>query len=77
MAAIWWLPSCWADASGLSPVALLVDYVLTITVSIAAAGDAIFGLTGPWSLLGLPAHETKLVCEAAIILLLIMLNLRG
>ena len=30
-----------------SGCALLVDYVLTITVSIAAAGDALFGLLGP------------------------------
>src|SRR5215467_7010029 len=29
-----------------SGCALLVDYVLTITVSIAAAGDALFGLLG-------------------------------
>ena len=27
--------------------ALVVDYVLTVTVSIAAAGDALLGLAGP------------------------------
>jgi amino acid transporter len=51
--------------------ALLVDYVLTITVSIAAAGDALFGLLDPqWS-------QFKLHGEIAAIGLLIVLNLRG
>jgi amino acid transporter len=56
-----------------SGCALLVDYVLTITVSIAAAGDALFGLLGqgwfdsPW----------KLYAEIAAISVLIVLNLRG
>ncbi|MGQ9574905.1 MAG: APC family permease [Thermoguttaceae bacterium] len=54
-----------------SGCALLIDYVMTITVSIAAAGDALFGLFGaqwgPW----------KIWAEAAAILLLIVLNLRG
>ncbi len=51
--------------------ALLVDYVLTITVSIAAAGDALFGLLGPsWMAWKVPA-------EYAAILFLIVLNLRG
>src|ERR671912_1489959 len=31
----------------LAGCALIVDYVLTVTVSIAAAGDALFGLLGP------------------------------
>ncbi len=61
-----------------SGCALLVDYALTVTVSIAAAGDALFGLLGSdWQLGGIGHHETKLVCELAAILLLIMLNLRG
>src|SRR5262245_15939370 len=35
--------------------ALIVDYVLTVTVSIAAAGDALLGLAGPqWQGLKLP-----------------------
>ncbi|HWA97538.1 MAG TPA: APC family permease, partial [Pirellulales bacterium] len=54
-----------------SGCALLVDYVLTITVSIAAAGEALFGLIGPrW-------HFVKEPAEAAAIVLLIVLNMRG
>jgi amino acid transporter len=54
-----------------SGCALLVDYVLTITVSIAAAGDALFGLVGPeWLTWKHPA-------EAGAIIVLIILNLRG
>ncbi|MFO0868827.1 MAG: APC family permease [Pirellulales bacterium] len=58
-------------AGVLSGSALLVDYVLTVTVSIAAAGDALFGL--------LPAEwqTWKIWAEGAAILLLILLNLRG
>jgi amino acid transporter len=55
-----------------SGCALLVDYVLTITVSIAAAGDALFGLfsrdIGP---------QYKLTAEYVAIAALIVLNLRG
>ncbi|MBI4716892.1 MAG: APC family permease [Planctomycetes bacterium] len=54
-----------------SGCALLVDYILTITVSIAAAGDALF------SFLPLGAHAAKLPVEAAAILALIILNARG
>ncbi|MBS0211395.1 MAG: APC family permease [Planctomycetes bacterium] len=54
-----------------SGCALLVDYVLTITVSIAAAGDALFGLVDP------RLHTLKLPAELVAILLLIVLNLRG
>ncbi len=51
--------------------ALLVDYVLTVTTSIAAAGDALFGLLGPqWA-------PWKLTVEVALIVLLVVLNLRG
>ncbi len=54
-----------------SGCALLVDYVLTITVSIAAAGDALFGLAGPqW-------FGWKVPAEAFAILGLMILNLRG
>ncbi len=51
--------------------ALLVDYVLTITVSIAAAGDALFGL--------FPERGAawKLPAELTTIVLLTLLNLRG
>lgn len=53
--------------------ALLVDYVLTITASIAAAGDALFGLMGPaWF-----DSPWKLYAEFAAIVCLILLNLRG
>jgi amino acid transporter len=51
--------------------ALLVDYVLTITVSIAAAGDALF------SLMPKHLHHWKLPAEVAFILILLVLNLRG
>lgn len=51
--------------------ALLVDYVLTITVSVAAAGDALFGLFSPeWLAWKLPAEFT-------VIGILTLLNLRG
>ena len=54
-----------------SGCALLVDYVLTIAVSIAAAGDAIF------SFLPLAWHGMKLAAEVAFVLGLIVLNIRG
>lgn len=51
--------------------ALLVDYVLTITTSIAAAGDAIFSfLPAEWA-------GAKLGVEVVLILLLTVLNIRG
>ncbi|MFA6110312.1 MAG: APC family permease [Candidatus Latescibacterota bacterium] len=55
----------------LSGSALLIDYVMTITVSIAAAGDALF------SLLPLPWHPLKLPFEVLCILGLTTLNIRG
>jgi amino acid transporter len=56
-----------------SGCALLVDYVLTITVSISAAGDALFGLMGPdWY-----QSEWKFYAEFIAIVVLIVLNLRG
>src|SRR5438105_10759514 len=58
----------------LAGCALIVDYVLTVTVSIAAAGDALFGLigaTGPhWA-------AVKIWAELAAIFGLVVLNLRG
>ncbi len=54
-----------------SGCALLVDYVLTISVSIAAAGDAIF------SFLPLAWHGVKPAAEVAFVLGLIVLNIRG
>ena len=54
--------------------ALVVDYVLTVTVSIAAAGDATFGLLG---LAGEHWNGLKVWAETAFIAGLIVLNLRG
>ena len=54
-----------------SGCALLVDYMLTITVSIASGCDQI------WSFLPLRAAEWKLSAEFAVLAILIVLNLRG
>lgn len=54
-----------------SGCALLVDYVLTITVSIASACDQI------WSFLPLHSAMYKLPTEFALIAIMIVLNLRG
>jgi amino acid transporter len=54
-----------------SGCALLVDYVLTITVSIASGADAVF------SFLPLEWHEFKLSATMAMMIILIVLNLRG
>jgi amino acid transporter len=60
------------DKAGLvSGSALLVDYILTISVSIASGGDAIF------SMLPLAWHTWKLPAEFTVIILLIILNIRG
>ncbi len=58
-------------AGVVSGSALLVDYVLTISVSVASSGDAIF------SFLPASAGIWKLTFEAAAIGVLILLNLRG
>jgi len=59
------------SAGVVSGAALLVDYVLTITISIAAAGDALFSfLPSSW-------HQYKLVLELGLILTLTTLNIRG
>ncbi len=58
----------WGVVSG---SALLVDYVLTISVSIASAGDQIFSVLPPaWG-------QSKLLVETAVIGLLVVMNLRG
>lgn len=54
-----------------SGAALIVDYVLTITLSAASGMDALF------SLLPDAAQHYKLLAEVGIILLLLVLNLRG
>src|ERR671919_1496328 len=51
--------------------ALIVDYMLTITISVASAGDQIF------SFLPISMHGAKLAIEFALIFFLIYLNLRG
>jgi amino acid transporter len=58
----------WGVVSG---SALLVDYVLTISVSIASGADQVF------SVLPLELARWKLILEAAVIFILILLNLRG
>ncbi|HEY3013290.1 MAG TPA: amino acid permease, partial [Gemmatimonadales bacterium] len=59
------------SAGLVSGSALLVDYVLTITISIAAAGDALFSFLPPaW-------YGAKLTVEFGFILLLTTLNIRG
>lgn len=56
-----------------SGCALLVDYVLTIATSIASGGDAIFSLSfvPDWM------HHYKLAAEVAVVVLLVLMNLRG
>ena len=54
-----------------SGAALMLDYVLTIAISVASGVDALF------SLLPLAFQEHKLAAEIALIVLLIVLNLRG
>jgi amino acid transporter len=58
-------------AGVVSGSALLIDYVLTITVSIAAAGDALF------SFVPLAWHVAKLPIEVGFIGLLTLMNMRG
>lgn len=58
-------------AGVVSGCALIIDYILTITISIAAGGDALF------SLLPAPFHHWKLPVEYFSIIYLIVMNLRG
>jgi amino acid transporter len=58
-------------AGVISGSALLVDYVLTITTSVAAGGEAVF------SNLPESVHSLKLPVEFVVIVLLTILNLRG
>jgi amino acid transporter len=58
-------------AGVVSGSALLVDYVLTVAVSIAASGDALFSFLPPaW-------HGMKLPVEVLLILFLTTINIRG
>lgn len=58
-------------AGVISGCALLVDYVLTITVSLASCGDAIF------SFLPYEYHLFKVPFVIALIIFLVVMNLRG
>lgn len=58
-------------AGVISGCALIVDYILTITVSIAGGGNAVFSFLDP------SVHHWKLPAEYVAIGLLIVLNLRG
>ncbi|HEY6095856.1 MAG TPA: APC family permease [Gallionellaceae bacterium] len=60
-----------ARAGLLSGAALIVDYVLTIAISVASGADALF------SLLPASAHFLKFGSEIALLIVLIVLNLRG
>lgn len=59
------------QAGVVSGSALLVDYVLTITVSIAACTEALFSFVPP------EFQRIKLLFAVLLVLLLIVLNLRG
>jgi len=54
-----------------SGAALMVDYVLTIAISVASGADALF------SLLPLALHPYKIPLECVMIVVLVTLNLRG
>lgn len=60
-----------APAGLVSGSALLVDYVLTISVSVASGADAVFSFLPPH------LHAWKLLVEFTAIGLLVILNLRG
>ncbi|HEX9145823.1 MAG TPA: amino acid permease, partial [Candidatus Binatia bacterium] len=60
-----------AKAGLVSGAALVVDYMLTITISVASGADALF------SFLPASVHAVKLITEIALVLGLIFLNLRG
>ena len=55
----------------ISGCALLIDYVLTITLSVAAGTDAIF------SLLPVSFYSYKVAVAVAVLIVLIIINLRG
>lgn len=60
-----------AGAGVVSGSALVIDYVLTITISIAAGADAVFSFLPPHY------HAWKLAVVFAVIGLLTLMNLRG
>ncbi len=59
------------NAGVVSGCALVVDYIFTITVSIASCVDALF------SYLPMEYHRFKIITASALIILLIALNIRG
>jgi amino acid transporter len=59
------------DAGVIAGSALLVDYILTITVSLASCGDAIFSFLPPAFL------HYKMPFVVGLIILLVLMNLRG
>lgn len=71
--------ACLGNTAGVvSGCALLVDYVLTITVSVAAGGDAVFSLLpAEWTIFGHSIRTFKIPIELSTIFLLTMVNLRG
>ncbi|HZR84443.1 MAG TPA: APC family permease [Candidatus Binatia bacterium] len=60
-----------SGAGLVSGCALVIDYILTISVSIASGADAVFSLFPPG------AHRWELTAAAGVIVLLIVMNLRG
>ena len=58
-------------AGVISGCALIVDYILTITVSIASCAESLF------SFLPMQYHHYKLIFEIALVLMLIVMNIRG
>lgn len=55
----------------ISGAALIIDYIMTITISVASGTDAIFSLFQPTN------QQYKVAVEAAILLLMVYFNLRG
>src|SRR5437868_3196602 len=67
-------------AGVVSGCALIVDYVLTISISIAAGGDAVFSVLpdgARWANLIIVGVPLKLHVELLGVLVLVLLNLRG
>ncbi len=59
------------NAGLVSGSALLIDYILTITISVAACVDAI------WSLFGGEYESIKIFLQTGLIIFLLVLNIRG
>lgn len=59
------------SAGVVSGSALIIDYVLTITTSVASGADAIYSFLPPH------LHHAKMLTEISVIGILVILNLRG